>query len=282
MYFLKPIIAYTAAEAAEEQLPNDLVLPANIFRLIVAAVLIALAVLAFWLLKKAFKKYRDKESDINRSRRTWMMILYSLLRFGIAVVLVLLLLDLYGVNISGAIAGLGIAGAAGALAVQDLLKDTIMGITIITDKYFSVDDVIQYKDEFGIVTEMSMRCTKYRSLEDGSINTVSNHLFTEIRVIERMRIMNVPMSYDLKTEETDAFFERVGERLRDSDLITEYHYRGANGFEDSFVKHLVVYYCDPVNLYKAKRELFRAIMLEMEATGYKVPYPQLDIHEDKA
>ena len=48
MYFLKPIIAYTAAEAAEEQIPNDLVVPANIFRLIVAAVLVALAVLAFF------------------------------------------------------------------------------------------------------------------------------------------------------------------------------------------------------------------------------------------
>ena len=211
-----------------------------------------------------------------------MMVLYSLLRFGVVVVLVLLLLDLYGVNISGAIAGLGIAGAAGALAVQDLLKDTIMGITIITDKYFNVDDVIEYNGDIGKVIEMTMRSTKYVSLADGSINTVSNHKFVEVRVIQRARIINIPMSYDLTVEETDAFFKRVEERAAKNEYLESVSYRGTNGFEDSFVKHLIVYYCDPVKLYPAKRALLRAVQEELESSGYKIPYPQLDIHEDKA
>ena len=56
------------------------------------------------------------------SRRTWASVLYSFIRFLIVLVAFLILLNIFGVNITGAIAGLGIAAAAAALAVRTLRK----------------------------------------------------------------------------------------------------------------------------------------------------------------
>lgn len=251
----------------------------DIAKLIITIVLIVLTVVVMYFLRRIFNKLKDSRNIIDNGRRTWIMVLHSLVQFGILVFLILVLLDLHGVNVTGFVAGLGIAGAAGALAVQDVLKDTIMGITIITDKFFSVGDVIEYKGDVGKVTEMTMRSMKFVSLRDMSVNTVSNHNLTEIKVTGRMRSMLVPLPYELSTEDTDRFFAALEERVTNLDIIEKCGYKGPNSFEDSYVSHLLLYYCDPDKVLIAKRAVNRAVIEEMEAFGISVPFPQLDIHE---
>ena len=55
-----------------------------------------------------------------------------------------ILLNLYGVNTTSLIAGLGIAGVALAFGLQEALKDIVSGIGIIMDNYFVVGDVVDY------------------------------------------------------------------------------------------------------------------------------------------
>lgn len=251
----------------------------DLARLIITVILIILMVVSMTVMRRIFNKVKASRNFADKGRRTWIMVLHSLIQFGILIFFILVLLDLHGVNITGFVAGLGIAGAAGALAVQDVLKDTIMGITIITDKFFSVGDVIEYNDDIGQVTEMTMRSMKYISLRDESVTTVSNHHLTQVKVTGRMRSMLVPLPYELTVADTDKFFKDLEERVAALELIEKCGYKGPNKFQDSYVEHLFLYFCDPLKVLPAKRAVTRAVIEEMEAFGIAVPFPQLDIHE---
>ena len=86
---------------------------------VIVTVVIALVFLKIF--KKVFGKYKDTgENGIDKEKKTIMRILYSMLKFGIILIVIITILASLGVNISGAVAALGIAGACAALAVQDL------------------------------------------------------------------------------------------------------------------------------------------------------------------
>ena len=69
----------------------------------------------------------------------------------------LILLNLYGVNTTSLIAGLGIAGAVLGLALQDALKDIFNGLSIIFDNYFVVGDLVDYNGFVGTVTDFGLK-----------------------------------------------------------------------------------------------------------------------------
>jgi MscS family membrane protein len=78
---------------------------------------------------------------------------------------VLTALGSLGVNVSAALAGLGIGGIAVALAAQKTLENLIGGISLFADRPVRVGDFCRYGDQIGTVEEIGLRSTRIRSLE---------------------------------------------------------------------------------------------------------------------
>jgi small conductance mechanosensitive channel len=68
-----------------------------------------------------------------------------------------------GVNVTTALAGLGVAGVAIGFAAQDSLANVIAGFLIFWDKPFGVGDYVTVQGEYGRVTEITMRSTRIRT-----------------------------------------------------------------------------------------------------------------------
>ena len=68
--------------------------------------------------------------------RTALTVSYDVLKVLVILCVVLTILQINGVNVTSMIAGLGIASAIIGLAFQDLLKDVITGVHIVTDNFF--------------------------------------------------------------------------------------------------------------------------------------------------
>ena len=93
---------------------------------------------------------RNKDNpNINRRKRTYMRLFNSIFKYVILVIVCVSVLQVNGVNVTSIIAGLGVASVIAGLALQDALKDIIMGFNIIIDDYFSVGDVLQIGDVVG-------------------------------------------------------------------------------------------------------------------------------------
>lgn len=80
-------------------------------------------------------------------------------RFAMVVFVLLVALSVAGVNVSSALAALGIAGLAIALAMQSILENFIAGILILARRPFRPGDQVQLGDFEGTVTDVNMRAT---------------------------------------------------------------------------------------------------------------------------
>ncbi|MCC7145839.1 MAG: mechanosensitive ion channel family protein [Phycisphaeraceae bacterium] len=113
--------------------------------------------------------------------------------------------NVFGLNITGWLAGLGIAGLAVSLAAQDSIKNLFGSLTVFFDKPFLVRDVITFDGETGTVEEIGFRSTRIR-LFNGHLVTVPNMQFID-RKVENIsarhfirREMNVTITYDTPPE----------------------------------------------------------------------------------
>ena len=75
----------------------------------------------------------------------------NVLRYLLLLVTILLILQINGINVTSLVAGLGIVSAVVGLALQDILKDVIMGLHILSGRFFSVGDAVRYGIMEGIV-----------------------------------------------------------------------------------------------------------------------------------
>ncbi|MDR1239617.1 MAG: mechanosensitive ion channel family protein [Treponema sp.] len=140
--------------------------------LLIALVAWALARIADTLLRRYAPRLTmpgKNETDLQPLLRR----LVSVLALIIAAALILRTL---GYNISALLAGLGIGGAAVALASKDTLSNIFGSITVFMDKPFRINDRIKIGDYDGIVTKMGLRTSRLRTLENRLVS-IPNSLF---------------------------------------------------------------------------------------------------------
>jgi len=100
-------------------------------------------------------------------------LLGRMLQVAVLIVGVLTVLNLGGVNLTAALAGLGIGGLALAFAAQKTLENLFGGIMIISDRPVRIGDACKIGDITGTVLDIGLRSTRVRTL-DRSIVTIPN------------------------------------------------------------------------------------------------------------
>ena len=97
--------------------------------------------------------YRRDKIEEDASRVTAVSALGFIGTLFVWIIVLLLILDNMGVEITSLIAGLGISGIAVALAVQNILGDLFASLSIILDKPFVIGDFIVIGDFYGVSGE---------------------------------------------------------------------------------------------------------------------------------
>jgi MscS family membrane protein len=92
------------------------------------------------------------------------------------IIAAVLILRVLGYNISALLAGLGLGGAALALASKDTLYNFFGSITVFVDKPFRLNDRIKIGDYDGVITEIGIRTSRLRTLENRTV-VIPNSLF---------------------------------------------------------------------------------------------------------
>jgi MscS family membrane protein len=79
----------------------------------------------------------------------------------------------FGVNLTAALAGLGVGGIAVALAAQKTLENVIAGVSLIFDQTVNAGDTVKVGDTMGTVEDIGLRSTRIRTL-DRTVVSVPN------------------------------------------------------------------------------------------------------------
>ncbi len=96
-------------------------------------------------------------------------------------VLVLLLLDNLGFNITTLLAGLGVGGVAVGLALQNILGDLFSSLSIVLDKPFQIGHFVVVDQFSGTVENIGLKTTRIRSI-GGELLVFSNTDLTKARL----------------------------------------------------------------------------------------------------
>lgn len=156
------------------------------------------------------------QAELERRVRTIGRLVVRLAGAVIGVIAVLMALDLFGIDIGPAVAGLGIAGIAIGFGAQTLIRDWLSGMFIILENQYNAGDVIRIAGVEGTVEELSLRRTTLRDL-DGTVHTVPNG---QVLVASNMtrswaRVnLDVNVAYDADLERASGLIDRVGEELQ--------------------------------------------------------------------
>lgn len=86
-----------------------------------------------------------------------------------------------GVNVTGLIAGLGIAGIAISLAAQKTLENVFGGIVLSADQPIRVGDFCRFGDKLGTIEDIGLRSTRVRTL-DRTVIAVPNAELSTIQI----------------------------------------------------------------------------------------------------
>lgn len=86
-----------------------------------------------------------------------------------------------GINLTAIIGGLGIAGLALGFAAKDVLSNVIAGIFLFWDKPFVIGDLIEASDEYGEVSEITLRTTRIITV-DGRMVSIPNSLLVNSKI----------------------------------------------------------------------------------------------------
>lgn len=165
----------------------------------------ASALLAFWL-----EKARQRALASNSGAATHLSAMGFIGRLVLWTLVVLLALDNLGVNITTAIAGLGIGGIAVALAVQNILGDLFASLSIVIDKPFVIGDFIIVNEYMGSVEYVGLKTTRIRSLGgEQIIFSNSDLLNARVRNYKRMYERRVVFKFGALYRTTPEQLEQV-------------------------------------------------------------------------
>ncbi len=213
------------------------------------------------------------------------MIVDRVYRGAIAVFGLVMAADQLGINVAAALAGIGVVGLAVGFAAQDTLANVIAGFLIFIDKPFEVGDWVTVADNYGAVSNITMRSTRIRTNRNTYV-VIPNKTIIDTVLVNHSKHgetrIDVPIGI--------AYKENIG-RAREVVLAA------VRQVEDIILKpepDVVVseLASSSVNLNvrvwiaEASREqavYFRVIeasKLALDAAGIQIPYPHLQLFVD--
>ncbi len=246
--------------------------------LLMSLVIVAAAIILNVFINKGINSFKKNKIGDDSRRIYTIRIITKLIKTIIVLVAVLLILQINGINVTSLIAGLGLASAVIGLALQDTLKDIIMGINIMADKYFSIGDAVRYKSQEGIVVSFNARTTKICLLEDNSVMSISNRNISEIAVLTNLVDIDIGLSYDEDVNKIETVMKNICNKIEKLDKVERAQYKGTQKFNDSSILYKIRFFCDQNYKCDLKRSANRIIQDELAKENIKIPYNQLDIH----
>ncbi len=201
----------------------------------------------------------------------------------------LVLSEVFNVNITTLIAGLGVGGIALALAAKESLENLLGSLTIFFDKPFAVGDLIQIGTTTGTVEKVGFRSTRLRTL-DKTYVTVPNKLLTgteldnlTARTHRRVRFF-IGLTYDTRIEQMKAIVTDVQKLIDDHPRTTSDGKVRFQEFNASSLDILVQYLVDTMDwtIYlDVKEEINYKIMDIVEKHGCSFAFPSTSLYIEK-
>lgn len=249
-----------------------------------------LAIVITYLLIKSLSRIVNRliinktNGIVDKRRNTIVVLLNKIIRYALIIIAGIVILSAWGVNVTSFVTGLGIAGVIAGLALQDALKDIIMGCNIILDNYFVVGDYVKINDFEGEIIDFDLKNTKVKG-KGGSVLVIANReIVSTINYSQKQFFipLSIDVAYRENTDKVNKVLNKIIEELKSEGKIHEASANeGIDELSSSSVKFLLLIYCSPKNQYGIKRLVLNKVKREFDKNHIEIPFTQIEVHHGK-
>ena len=237
--------------------------------------------LIFWLRHHFSKGNKDEEG----ARAMTQSLLEFLGRVAIWVIVLLMMMDNMGINVTALVASLGIGGIAIALAVQNILGDLFASLSIAIDKPFVIGDFIILGDEMGTVEHVGLKTTRIRSLGGEQIILSNNDLLkSRIRNFKRMQerriIFTIGVTYDTSAEKLEQIPILIQRAVEAQSCVRfdRSHFKCLSAFSLDFETVYFVLKSDYTTYMDVQQSINLALIRAFKDKGIIFAFPTQTLH----
>ena len=92
--------------------------------------------------------------------------------------------------------------------------------------------------------------------------------------------IDIPLSYDEDVRKVHKIMQEISQKIAAVEGIDSSIYKGTERFDDSAVIYKMRFFCQPEKKPDMRRAAIKIIQEGLEKSGMRIPYRQLDVHED--
>lgn len=240
----------------------------------VSAGIVVIAVILWQVLKHVRKKWRERNGGFTTASN----VAFDIARFLFLFLLFIVLLQINGINVTALITGLGVVSLVVGLALQDFLKDIIMGTHILADKFFQIGDVVRYNGQEGEVIDFNIRTTKIRLVDYQEVMTISNRNISEIIVLADFFDLDIDIPYYIDAKKVHPVMEDLAGEIGKIEGVNQTMYKGTNSFNESSVTYRLRYWTSPKSTRNDIRRAANGIVQDgLAEAGIPFAYSHMEI-----
>lgn len=259
-------------------------LPGEIGQFVTLTFVIALLLqVGLWgrcLIASSLEDYRQRKLDENPAGVTTLGVINFAAQTILWSVVLLLILENLGVDITALVAGLGIGGVAVALALQTVLGDLFASLAIVLDKPFVVGDFLMVGDFLGVVEKVGLKTTRIRSLSGEQLIFSNNDLLgSRIRNFGRMYERRVVFKLGVIYQTPRDHLKKIPGMIREAiegEENTRFDRSHFSGYGDFSLNFETVYYVlspDYNEYMDIQQSIYLKIHEAFENAGIEFAYP---------
>lgn len=246
----------------------------------------------FWLINQVMQLLLEQGGKLGISRDyaqgSWIR---QILRLVLIILMLVVILKIWGIDLGPALTGLGIAGAAIALAAQDLIRNLIAGFNNAGEMRFRKGDWIRVPPDLeGIVEDVNLRSTVLRRFDKGLVHVpnadlANTSLINFSRRTARRILWNIALTYDTPVEMLDTVCARIRDYIRENDRYADerdaHVFVTAQDFADSSITVTVDCFAATNQRreeLETRHDLLIAIKRIVEESGAEFAYPTRTVY----
>lgn len=229
-----------------------------------------------------FGKILHKNRDIGR-QKTILNLIDNIVKIILIAFSIILILEVYGINTKTLLASIGIIGLITGLAIQDLLKDFIVGFSIIFEDQFSIGDWVSIGGFKGEVMPSNLRTTKLRAYT-GEIKIIYNRNINEVinySTESTNLLVDISVSYDADIKKVKSVLDKICNEFKKKFDLKEIECIGIQELTESSINFRIVVLTKYVEQFTLNRELKKEIILVFKRNNITIPYKQVVVHNGK-
>ena len=244
--------------------------------IVMGLIAIVIFYVAYRIIKKLLKRHLSKVAKPHTVQLATKTVSYTF-----KILIVMYVLNLFGINLSAIWGAAGVAGLAIGFAAQTSVSNVISGVFVVGEKALKLGDHISVGGDTGIVDNIGFLSVKIHTFDNQMVRipnssiingTLINYSHFDVRRV----VMEVGVSYDSDVDKVLEALQKVPSMCPTviGNPEPKIYY---DSFGDSSLNMKVCVWCKNADFIATKNDVFKAVVKLSRETPFEIPYNKLDV-----